>query len=177
MPPRTDFLSRQRKQIVARLEELRPLYEEYLTLEKAQQALDQVGGSIRRATPGGRARRRTTRRGPGRPPGRRTGGRSTTTRGPGRRTARTAARGAARSTGRRTAGRRQGRPAAARRGRGRSGSTRADEALAVIRANPGISISDLAKKLRIRPNYLYRVTAALQREGRVRRRNRGFHAA
>ena len=46
---RTDFLTKQRKQITARLDELRPLYEEYLTLEKAQQALEGIGDPIRRA--------------------------------------------------------------------------------------------------------------------------------
>ena len=55
-----DFLTEQRAAIDKRLKELRPLYDEYLTLEKAKEALDSVG------TP--------RRRGPGRPPG------STTTR-------------------------------------------------------------------------------------------------
>ena len=50
-----DFLTEQRAAIDNRLKELRPLYEEYLTLEKAKDALDSVG------TP--------RRRGPGRPPG------------------------------------------------------------------------------------------------------------
>ena len=36
---RMDFLEAQRKQIMDRLQELRPLHEEYLTLEKAHQAL------------------------------------------------------------------------------------------------------------------------------------------
>ena len=57
-----DFLTEQRAAIDNRLKELRPLYEEYLQLEKAKEALDSVG------TP--------RRRGPGRPPG----SRSTTTR-------------------------------------------------------------------------------------------------
>jgi DNA-binding MarR family transcriptional regulator len=46
----------------------------------------------------------------------------------------------------------------------------------VIKENPGITIPELAKRLRIRPNYLYRVTGSLEKENRVRRRNRGFHA-
>ena len=50
-----DFLTEQRAAIDNRLKELRPLYEEYLQLEKAKEALDSVG------TP--------RRRGPGRPPG------------------------------------------------------------------------------------------------------------
>lgn len=151
MPPRVDFLSNQRKQITKRLEELRPLYEEYLTLEKAQHALDQLGSPIRRAVSGARrsAGRSTTRRGPGRP---------RTRRGPGRPAAR-----------RRRAPVRRARPS-------RAGGTRTDQALATIRANPGITIPELAQKLGIQPNYLYRVTASLEKQRRVRRRGRGFHA-
>jgi hypothetical protein len=51
-----DFLTEQRAAIDNRLKELRPLYEEYLQLEKAKEALDGVGTTTRR-------------RGPGRPPG------------------------------------------------------------------------------------------------------------
>jgi hypothetical protein len=144
--PGTDFLEKQRKQIGTRMDELRPLYEEYLTLEKAQQALGQLREPVRRAIRGGG-------RGPGRPPGRRSSGRS----------------GAAR--------RGAGRPRARGGARRRSGGTRADQALAEIKANPGITIPELAEKLRIRPNYLYRVTAALQKERRIRRRGRGFYPA
>jgi hypothetical protein len=153
--PRTDFLDRQRKQISARLNELKPLYEEYLTLQKAQEALDQVGGTVRRAAGATTRRgpgRPRTRRGPGRPPGRRGPGRPPAKRGPGR-------------------------PAGRRRTRSRAGGTRADEALNVIKANPGITIPELAKRLKIRPNYLYRVTGALEKENRIRRRDRGFHAS
>ena len=39
MPPRTDFLTKQRQQIEARLRELQPAHEEYLTLLKARDAL------------------------------------------------------------------------------------------------------------------------------------------
>jgi hypothetical protein len=159
--PRTDFLDRQRKQITARLNELRPLYEEYLTLEKAQEALEQVGGPVRRAVGNGRRRVVRTGRGPGRPKTRRGPGRPPARRGPGR------------PPGRRSTGR----PAARRQGRKRAGGTRADQALTAIKKNPGITIPELAKRLRIRPNYLYRVTGGLEKENRVRRRNGGFHAA
>jgi DNA-binding IscR family transcriptional regulator len=47
----------------------------------------------------------------------------------------------------------------------------------LIRANPGITVPEIAGKLGIRQNYLYRVMAALQRQRKVRRRQRGFHAA
>src|SRR2546421_6597004 len=116
---KTGFLSKQRAQIESRLEELRPLYEEYLTLERLQTALDQVEQPIRRAVsrrgrPPGRGR---TRRGPGRPA---TRGRTTAGRGPAR-------------NARRRAPARAG-------GRGRRGGTRADQTLAVIRQKPGVTI-------------------------------------
>jgi hypothetical protein len=91
--------------------------------------------------------------------------------------------------GRRTSGRtaqgriaaRPGRPARAdrrRRGRPPKGTpTRADETLALIKANPGITVAEIAKQMDIRQNYLYRVTGQLQKQGRVKRRNGGFHAA
>lgn len=154
---RIDFLSKQRKQITTRLDELRPLYEEYLTLEKAHEALEQVGEPVRRAV----------RRGPGRPPGSRTrtGARK---RGPGRPPAK-------RGPGRPPTARK--RAATTRRRRRSSGSTRSDQTLAAIKSTPGIKIPELASKLGIRPNYLYRVTAQLQKERKIRRRNSGFHPA
>jgi len=50
-----DFLTEKRQEIDNRLKELRPLYEEYLTLEKAKEALAGM--------------EKPRRRGPGRPPG------------------------------------------------------------------------------------------------------------
>ena len=86
-------------------------------------------------------------------------------------------------------GRRPGRPAgsttdapartATRRRRGRppkGAKTRADEALDLIKANPGISVGDIAKRMNIRQNYLYRVTGQLQKSGAIQRRDGGFHA-
>jgi hypothetical protein len=152
MPPRTDFLTKQRQQIEARLKELQPAHEEYLTLLKARDALAAV-------KPDGR-------RGPGRPPGRPAG-----RRGPGRpRGSRT---GAARTTVRTTA--RNGRRTS-RRGRGRRTNTRADQALTLIKQNPGIKVPEIATKMGIRQNYLYRVTAGLEKQRLVRRRAGGFHA-
>jgi hypothetical protein len=149
-----DFLSRQRDQITKRLEELRPLYDEYLTLEKAREALEGLEGPVRRVVRRGRGPGRPRKR-VGRPPGRRA---TATKAGPGRR----------------AAGGRRRKPAA---GRKRAGGTRADHAVNAIKANPGITIPELAQKLKIRPNYLYRVTAQLQKERRIRKRGRGFHPA
>jgi hypothetical protein len=123
-----DFLTEKRQEIDSRLKELRPLHEEYLKLEKAQQALAGMD--------------EPRRRGPGRPPGSRTAGSS-----------------------------------ASRRRRRRSGGTRADQALEVVRQNPGISVSELGDRLGItQKNYLYRVMANLQEDGAVRKEGRGFHA-
>jgi hypothetical protein len=80
--------------------------------------------------------------------------------------------------------RRPGRPrgagtraAAPRRRRRRQGGTRAEQALAVVRENPGITVSQLAERLQIgQANYLYRVMAELQSDGAVRKEGRGFVA-
>ena len=124
-----DFLTEKRQEIDNRLKELRPLYEEYLKLEKAQEALAGMDQPRRR----------------GRPPG---------------------------STNR-PAGSANGR----RRRRRRSGGTRADQALEVVRQNPGISVTEVGDKLGVtQKNYLYRVMANLQEDGAVRKEGRGFHA-
>jgi len=123
-----DFLTEKRQEIDNRLKELRPLYEEYLKLEKAQEALAGMDQPRRR----------------GRPPG---------------------------STNRASGG--NGR----RRRRRRSGGTRGDQALAVVRQNPGITVSELGDQLGVtQKNYLYRVMANLQEDGAVRKEGRGFHA-
>src|SRR5258707_3812610 len=49
-----------------------------------------------------------------------------------------------------------------RRGRPRGSGTRSKEALALVPSNPGISIPELADKLGIKQNYLYRVLPGLQ---------------
>jgi hypothetical protein len=127
-----DFLTEKRQEIDNRLKELRPGYEEYLKLEKAQEALAGMD--------------QPRRRGPGRPPG------STSSKP---------------SSG-------NGR----RRRRRRSGGTRSDQALEVVRQNPGITVSELGDKLGIaQKNYLYRVMANLQEDGAVRKDGKGFHAA
>jgi hypothetical protein len=97
----------------------------------------------------------STRRGPGRPRG------STTRRGPGRPPG---------STTRR-------RSSNGRRKRGRRGGTRADQALTAVRENPGITVSQLAGRLKIKqPNYLYRVMNQLEADGAVAKSGRGYTA-
>ncbi|HEX8073996.1 MAG TPA: hypothetical protein VF545_03355, partial [Thermoleophilaceae bacterium] len=117
-----DFLTEQRTALENRLKELRPLYEEYLSLEKVKDALEGVGGA--RRGPGRPRGSSGARRGPGRPPG--SGARRKSANG--------------------------------RRRRGRRGGTRAEQALRVVRENPGITVSELGDKLNIKQkNYLYRV--------------------
>ncbi len=73
--------------------------------------------------------------------------------------------------------RRPGRPRGSKtRRRGRRGGTRADQAVKIISENPGITASEVAKQLKIKPNYVYRVMADLQKEGRVRKSGRGYSA-
>jgi ribosomal protein S25 len=120
-----DFLDEKRKEIDARLRELRPLVEEFNRLEKAAAALAGVGGTQAAAT-----RRR--------------------------------ANGAGRSR---------------RRGRPRGSGNRAKQALELVRARPGITISELADAMGIKANYLYRVMPTLQKEGQVKKRDKGWHPA
>jgi hypothetical protein len=65
-----------------------------------------------------------------------------------------------------------------RRRRRRRGSTRGDEALNLIRQNPGVTVSELASMMNISPpNYLYRVVGNLQSDGAVKKQGKGYVAA
>ncbi len=118
-----DFLEEKRKEIDARLRELRPLVDEFNQLEKAAAALAGVGG--------GRTTTRTRRS----------------------------------SSGPR------------KRGRPRGSGNRAKQALELVRARPGITITELANAMGIKANYLYRVMPTLQKEGQVKKRDKGWHPA
>jgi predicted HTH transcriptional regulator len=124
-----DFLDEKRKEIRARLAELKPLVDEYHRLDAAAQALE----GVKTPTSTGSSRRR----------------RSTSTRT---------------STG------------TGRRGRPRGSGTRGKQALELVRSNPGITIPELADKMGIKQNYLYRVLPGLQKDGMVRKEGRGWHA-
>jgi hypothetical protein len=76
------------------------------------------------------------------------------------------------SSGSTTARRRPGRP----RGRSRGG-TRANQALELVRSTPGITIPQIAEKMGIEPNYLYRVMPRLATDGQVKREGQGWHPA
>ena len=83
--------------------------------------------------------------------------------------------------GRRRPGRR-GRPkgSGAKRAKGRTtprrrrSGTRADQAVKLVEKNPGISASEIAKKMKIKPNYLYRVLGELEKEGRIKKKGRQY---
>ena len=47
----------------------------------------------------------------------------------------------------------------------------------LIADNPGISASEIAKRMRIKPNYMYRVLGDLQKEGRVKKKGRAYSSA
>ncbi len=64
-----------------------------------------------------------------------------------------------------------------RRRRKRRGGTRADQAVNLISSKPGISASDVAKQMKIKPNYLYRVLGDLEKEGRVKKQGRQYFPA
>jgi sugar-specific transcriptional regulator TrmB len=61
--------------------------------------------------------------------------------------------------------------------RRRRGGTRADQAVDLITSQPGISASDVAKTMKIKPNYLYRVLGDLEKEGRVKKNGRQYYPA
>ena len=62
-----------------------------------------------------------------------------------------------------------------RKRRKRRGGTRADQAVGLIEKEPGISASDVAKQMKIKPNYLYRVLGDLEKEGRVKKKGRQYY--
>jgi hypothetical protein len=60
------------------------------------------------------------------------------------------------------------------RPRGRRNGTRGDQALALVRDRPGITIPEIASSLGTEPNYLYRVMPNLVKDGKVRRNGQGW---
>ncbi|HEX7292165.1 MAG TPA: hypothetical protein VF250_13660 [Conexibacter sp.] len=126
-----DFLDAKVREIEERLQELRPLIEEFHRLEAASAALEGVSdaGSVSAST---RRRRIANANGSSR----------------------------------------RGRP----RG-GRGDNTRAAQTVDLVRAQPGITIPELAGHMGIKPNYLYRVLPQLADEGKVRREGKGWHPA
>jgi hypothetical protein len=162
----TDFLDEKRLEINDRLAELKPLIDEYTRLQDAAAALAGVGGAAPRAAASAPAASTATpaRRGPGRPRGsksRTTGAR----RGRPPKSATAAATTTTEATPRRRAGRRKG------------SGTRAAQALQFVSGQPGITIPELAAKMGIKQNYLYRVLPGLEQEKKIKKQGRGWHPA
>jgi hypothetical protein len=131
-----DFLDEKRREIGARLTELKPLVDEYQRLEAAAAALDGITTNASGST------------------------------------ARRAARGET-STAKRSA-RTRGAAHGGRRGRPKGSGTRGAEALAIVTASPGITIPEIAGKMGIKQNYLYRVLPGLAEDGLVVKDGRGW---
>jgi hypothetical protein len=144
-----DFLADTRKEIDSRLKELKPQVDEYLRLEAAAAALDDIPGSSDGASAPPR------RRGPGRPPGSKN----------------TKAAAAKPAKAKPTKARAPRKAAGRRKGSGKRGV----EVLALVTGTPGITIPELAAKMGIKQNYLYRVLPALGQEGLVDKQGRGWH--
>jgi hypothetical protein len=166
----TDFLDEKHREITDRLAELQPLVEEYQRLEAAVAALDGLGRSATaapaatpkaaaKATPKAAAKKIPGRRGPGRPRGSKT----KTKKAAAAPATATAPAPAGRGGARRKAGRRKG------------SGTRAAQALAFVQEQAGITIPELAARMGIKQNYLYRVLPILEEEGKVRKEGRGWH--
>jgi hypothetical protein len=152
----TDFLDEKRQEITTRLKELKPLVDEYTRLEAAAAALAGVGGSVASTV----ATVATRRRGPGRPRGSGTAKKSATA---------TATVAAPKAPGK------PGRPAKRRAGRRKGSGTRAAEARSFVQGQPGITIPELAAKMGIKQNYLYRVLPGLEQEKKVEKKGRGWY--
>jgi hypothetical protein len=169
-----DLLDRMRKELEARLEQLRPLVGEFERLQRAAVALARAGV---RAVPGVGARGtaaksagRSARRQPA------TQGRSTASRpaapGPARRRAQSGPLGAsaARQPARRRRGRAAGRTPAPR------GQTQA-KVLAALRAAPGSTTATVATTAGIPTNTASATISRLVKQGRVQRLDQGGYAA
>lgn len=65
--------------------------------------------------------------------------------------------------------------AARRRGRPRGQGGRALQAIKLIGQRPGIKIPEIAAAMGIKQNYLYRVLPPLEKDGRIVKRDGGWH--
>ena len=82
--------------------------------------------------------------------------------------------------GKRGPGRPRGIRSSARRHRAGAGAAAApapSTPLKLISRKPGISASEIARELKIKPNYMYRVLGELQKDGKVRKDGRAYHPA
>jgi len=192
----SDFLDDRRKEITNRLKELQPVVDEFNRLEAAVEALAGVIGSAASEAGSAAVATVTRRRGPGRPRGSGTRKKAAKAKaaaaaatkatapeaatpvverkGPGR------PKGSGKKVGRpagkvgRPAGK-VGRPKARRGGRPKGSGKRATEALSLVQGQPGITIPELAVKMGIKQNYLYRVLPGLEQGGKLEKKGRGWY--
>jgi hypothetical protein len=183
----SDFLDDRRKEITNRLKELQPVVDEFNRLEAAVEALAGVIGSAASEAGSAAVATVTRRRGPGRPRG------SSTRKKAAKAAAAAAPKAAApeaatpvverKKPGRpKGSGKKVGRPAgkvgrpkARRGGRPKGSGKRATEALSLVRGQPGITIPELAVKMGIKQNYLYRVLPGLEQGGKLEKKGRGWY--
>lgn len=145
----TDFLDQKRREITERLRELEPQVQEFKRLQEAAGALAGVDGRPS-ARPVAAVTLAPTRARRGRP-------KASALSAP----AKTSA--PAKKTGR------------GRGGRPKGSGTRAVQALSLVQGQPGITIPELAVKMKIKQNYLYRVLPGLEQEGKITKDGRGWH--
>ena len=62
-----------------------------------------------------------------------------------------------------------------RRGRPRGSGTRAQEAIAAVTKEPGLTAGEIAERMGINQNYLYRVLPALEQDGKLAKKGRGWY--
>ena len=60
--------------------------------------------------------------------------------------------------------------------RRRRGGTRADQAVKLIEQNPGVTASEIAKTMKIKPNYMYRVLSDLEKQKLIKKDGRKYSA-
>ena len=85
------------------------------------------------------------------------------------------AQGTAASAVKRSPSAKAGSPARRRGGRPPGTGGRAQEVLAHVHKQPGVTIAELAKRMKIKPNYLYRVLPQLEKDGKLHKRDKGYH--
>jgi hypothetical protein len=166
----TDFLDEKRREITERLKELKPLVDEFHRLEAAAAALASAVGSAASDAGGAVVRHR----GPGRPRG--SASRKAVTATAPKEPAAKGEPVKAKAPKAKAARKGAGRPAKRRAGRPKGSGTRAAEALSLVQGQPGIATPQLAAKMGIATNYLYRVLPGLEKEGKIRKEGRGWHA-
>lgn len=138
-----DVIERAREEIAGRLVELKPRVEEYEQLAKALAVLDSVASASPVTPTAASGSQPAVRRAPRRRARKASGAR----------------RGAAAPSSRGGA--------AARPGRRKGSGKRTGEALSLIEKHPGATIAELAARMGIKPNYLYRVLPGLAEEGKI----------